>query len=392
MSEEVKEETEVTQEQSTEKCPSLVMFNTATRFRSAISFLYSSTRDDNMRAHVWTDKDDEGIVILHVQTEHGVYVNSDSTLKSELLDCDAWVNLHDFCVLCREVSQENNVTLWVDDGRLYVASSFNDDIEGFELECYCDPVEPFEYREVAPGEHSETIKIEQGSFSIVTDSSFDFEWMEIHRHEGLISYRSGNDRVVLATVVASLETQKGVEVDKELPDFAIRIPCDIFRIIPMLEISQECTLTIDFDNKHIRIAGEVMRIDYNYKDAEFPAMFSEGFTDYMKFDTGAMMATIDTIFRVNYKNPVANVKITPVDEAHASIEFAIGGRYGATVTMAEVHMLDKEHEIVLPMDVITMMIRNANCKVLLLKVADDGKLMLCFSNKLFARKVYYLGN
>ena len=392
MSEEVKEETEVTQEQSTEKCPSLVMFNTATRFRSAISFLYSSTRDDNMRAHVWTDKDDEGIVILHVQTEHGVYVNSDSTLKSELLDCDAWVNLHDFCVLCREVSQENNVTLWVDDGRLYVASSFNDDIEGFELECYCDPVEPFEYREVAPGEHSETIKIEQGSFSIVTDSSFDFEWMEIHRHEGLISYRSGNDRVVLATVVASLETQKGVEVDKELPDFAIRIPCDIFRIIPMLEISQECTLTIDFDNKHIRIAGEVMRIDYNYKDAEFPAMSSEGFTDYMKFDTGAMMATIDTIFRVNYKNPVANVKITPVDEAHASIEFAIGGRYGATVTMAEVHMLDKEHEIVLPMDVITMMIRNANCKVLLLKVADDGKLMLCFSNKLFARKVYYLGN
>lgn len=392
MSEEVKEETEVTQEQSTEKCPSLVMFNTATRFRSAISFLYSSTRDDNMRAHVWTDKDDEGIVILHVQTEHGVYVNSDSTLKSELLDCDAWVNLHDFCVLCREVSQENNVTLWVDGGRLYVASSFNDDIEGFELECYCDPVEPFEYHEVAPGEHSETIKIEQGSFSIVTDSSFDFEWMEIHRHEGLISYRSGNDRVVLATVVASLETQKGVEVDKELPDFAIRIPCDIFRIIPMLEISRECTLTIDFDNKHIRIAGEVMRIDYNYKDAEFPAMSSEGFADYMKFDTGAMMATIDTIFRVNYKNPVANVKITPVDEAHASIEFAVGGRYGATVTMAEVHMLDKEREIVLPMDVITMMIRNANCKVLLLKVADDGKLMLCFSNKLFARKVYYLGN
>lgn len=391
MSEEVKEETEVTQEQSTEKCPSLVMFNTATRFRSAISFLYSSTRDDNMRAHVWTDKDDEGIVILHVQTEHGVYVNSDSTLKSELLDCDAWVNLHDFCVLCREVSQENNVTLWVDDGCLYVASSFNDDIEGFELECYCDPVEPFEYHEVASGEHSETIKIEQGSFSIVTDSSFDFEWMEIHRHEGLISYRSGNDRVVLATVVASLETQKGVEVDKELPDFAIRIPCDIFRIIPMLEISQECTLTIDFDNKHIRIAGEVMRIDYNYKDAEFPTMSSEGFTDYMKFDTGAMMATIDTIFRVNYKNPVANVKITPVDEAHASIEFAIDGRYGATVTMAEVHMLDKEREIVLPMDVITMMIRNANCKVLLLKVADDGKLMLCFSNKLFARKVYYLG-
>lgn len=391
MSEEIKE-VEKTETPADGKCPSLVMFNTATRFRSAISFLYSSTHDDNMRAHVWTAKDDEGIVILHVQTEHGVYVNSDSTLKSELLDGDAWVNLHDFCVLCREVSQENNVTLWVDGGRLYVASSFNDDIEGFELECFCDAVEPFQYKEVDGGDINETIKIEQGSFSIVTDSSFDFEWMEIHRHEGLLSYRSGNDRVVLATIVSSLETPTGFGVDKELPDFAIRIPCDIFRIIPMLEITKECTLNIDYTNRRIRISGENMRIDYSYKDTEFPAMSSEGFVDYMKFDTGAMIATIDTIFRVNYKNPVANVHITPIDVGHASLEFKVDGRYGATVSMGEVHMLDLEREIDLPMDVITMMIRNANCKSLLLKIGDGGKLMLRFSNKLFARKVYYLGN
>ena len=78
--------------------------------------------------------------------------------------------------------------------------------------------------------------------------------------------------------------------------------------------------------------------------------------------------------------------------SHASIEFNVDGRYGATVTMAEVHMLDMEREITLPMDVITMMIRNSNCKSLLLKTGPDGKLMLCFSNQLFARKVYYLGN
>ena len=91
--------------------PSLVMFNTATRFRQAISFLYASTHDDEMRAHVWTETDADGIVNLHVHTEHGVYVTSDSTIKSELLDSDVWVNLHDFCVLCEEVSKENNVTI-----------------------------------------------------------------------------------------------------------------------------------------------------------------------------------------------------------------------------------------------------------------------------------------
>jgi hypothetical protein len=121
-------------------------------------------------------------------------------------------------------------------------------------------------------------------------------------------------------------------------------------------------------------------------------MTSEGFADYMKFDTAAMIATIDTIYRVNYKNPVASVNVTPVDEAHASIEFSVDGRYGATVTMAEVHMLDMERSITLPMDVITMMIRNSNCKTLLLKSGPDGKLMMCFGNQLFARKVYYLGN
>ena len=367
------------------------MFNTATRFRSAISFLNSSTRDDSMRAHVWTDKDTDGIVILHVQTEHGVYVNSDSTLKSELLDADVWVNLHDFCVLCKEVSQENNVTLWVADGRLYVASSFNDDIEGFELECYCDPVEPFEYDD-SDIHVDENIKIEQGSLSIITDSSFDFEWMEIHRHDGLMSYRSGNDRVVLATVVSSLERPDDMGINANLPDFAIRIPCDIFRIIPMLEVATECTILIDRKKRRIRVTGEFMRINYAYKDAEFPAMSAEDFTDYMKFDTAAMMATIDTIFRVNYKNPVANVKLSPADDGHVSIEFCVDGRYGATVTMGEVHMIDKDREITLPMDVITMMIRNSGCKTLLLKTGPDGKLMLCFSNRLFARKVYYLGN
>ena len=370
--------------------PKLVMFNTATRFRSAISFLYSSTHDDNMRAHVWTDVNDDGLVVLHVQTEHGVYVNSDSTIKSEPLDTDAWVNLRDFCVLCREVSQENNVTLWVADGRLYVASSFNDDIEGFELECYCEPVEPFEYHGL-DSDDVETLKVEQGSFSVVTDSAFDFEWMEIHRKEGVVSYRSGNERVVVATVVASVAGSEATKVDENVPDFAIRIPCDIFRIIPMLEVAQDCTMQIDLSNRRIRISSEVMRIDYAYKDAEFPAMSADGFVDYMKCDTAAMIATIETIYRVNYKNPIAAVEIMPLSEGRASIEFNVEGRYGATVTMGEVRMFDLEKKIVLPMDVITMMIRNANCKTLLLKLGDNGKLMLCFANQLFARKTYYLG-
>ena len=371
--------------------PSLVMFNTATRFRQAISFLYASTHDDEMRAHVWTETDADGIVNLHVHTEHGVYVTSDSTIKSELLDSDVWVNLHDFCVLCEEVSKENNVTMWVSDGKLYIASSFNQEIEGFELECYCEPVEPFDQTSKF-GNVDETLEIEQGSFSIVTDSAFDFEWIELHRKEGRLSYRSGNDRIVLATVVAGLSNDANVTVNNELPDFSFRIPRDLFRIIPMLNLANKCTMDLDFTNRYIRITGDCMRIEYAMQDAGFPALSSDTFTDYMKFDTLAMMATIETLLRVNYKDPVGKVTITPIDAAHASIEFATPSRYGGSITMSEIHLFDTETPVTLPIDILSEMIRNANCQQMILKLEKDtGRMMVCYSNKLFARKCYYLG-
>lgn len=371
--------------------PSLVMFNTATRFRQAISFLYASTHDDEMRAHVWTETDADGIVNLHVHTEHGVYVTSDSTIKSELLDSDVWVNLHDFCVLCEEVSKENNVTMWVADGKLYIASSFNQEIEGFELECYCEPVEPFDQTSKF-GNVDETLEIEQGSFSIVTDSAFDFEWIELHRKEGVLSYRSGNDRIVLATVVAGLSNDANVTVNNELPDFSFRIPRDLFRIIPMLNLANKCTMDLDFTNRYIRITGDCMRIEYAMQDAGFPALSSDTFTDYMKFDTLAMMATIETLLRVNYKDPVGKVTITPIDAAHASIEFVTPSRYGGSITMSEIHLFDTETPVTLPIDILSEMIRNANCQQMILKLEKDtGRMMVCYSNKLFARKCYYLG-
>lgn len=371
--------------------PSLVMFNTATRFRQAISFLYASTHDDEMRAHVWTETDADGIVNLHVHTEHGVYVTSDSTIKSELLDSDVWVNLHDFCVLCEEVSKENNVTMWVADGKLYIASSFNQEIEGFELECYCEPVEPFDQTSKF-GNVDEILEIEQGSFSIVTDSAFDFEWIELHRKEGVLSYRSGNDRIVLATVVAGLSNDANVTVNNELPDFSFRIPRDLFRIIPMLNLANKCTMDLDFTNRYIRITGDCMRIEYAMQDSGFPALSSDTFTDYMKFDTLAMMATIETLLRVNYKDPVGKVTITPIDAAHASIEFATPSRYGGSITMSEIHLFNTETPVTLPIDILSEMIRNANCQQMILKLEKDtGRMMVCYSNKLFARKCYYLG-
>ena len=372
-----------------EKTPSLVMFNTATRFRQGIAFLSASTKDDLLRAHVYTITDQEdGLVYLKVDAEHGVSVTIDTTLKSSMLDGDVWVNLHDFCVICEKTAKEGNATLWVSGHDLYIGSCFNEGFDGFEIECCLHGTEAFV--EDSDFTEEEVFSMEQSGIAAVIDTTYDFEFMEIHRNDGVVSFRTGNDRVTLATLVNSASgesAQQGVNTR----NFGIRITCDIFRVIPMIESTAMVKIGIDFTRKKIKAEGDGFHVIAGFTDSAFPTDSAEGMTDYMKFDCIAMAATIDTIYNLNYKNTTAPVKITPINDGLASIEFGYSDRYSITITMASVHMYETDKTIVLPMDIITMMIRNANCNTLLLKHSDDGRLFLCYQNKFLARKCMYFG-
>lgn len=372
-----------------EKVPNLIMFNSATHFRQGIAFLNASTHDDNLRAHVYTTiNKEDGLVYLNVDTEHGVSISVDSTLKSKELDSDVWVNLHDLCTMSDKGAKDGNVTMWVSDGNLYIGACFNDGFDGFEIECCLHGTEPFVVDRTF--NEDEVFSVEQSGIAAVVDTTYDFEWLEIFRNDGVVSYRTGNDKVVIATVVNSASGETAAQAIN-LPNFGIRMPCDIFRIIPMMESTAMVNISIDFTNKKIKASGDGFSVLHDFYETEFPTATTEGMDDYMKFDTIAMATTIDAIYNINYKDTAASVKVTPINESLASIEFGYNDRYDVTLTMANIHVYKMDKTIVLPMDIITMMIRNSNCNTLLLKYSEDGRLFLCYQNKFLARKCMYFG-
>lgn len=159
----------------------------------------------------------------------------------------------------------------------------------------------------------------------------------------------------------------------------------------MMESTAMVNMSIDFTNKKIKASGDGFTVLHDFYETEFPTATTEGMDDYMKFDTIAMATTIDAIYNINYKDTAASVKVTPINESLASIEFGYSDRYDVTLTMANIHVYKMDKTIVLPMDIITMMIRNSNCNTLLLKYSEDGRLFLCYQNKFLARKCMYFG-
>ena len=386
MSEEVSTEAESTS-------PSLVMFNTVTGFREAMSFIGFSCEADDVKVHVETfENEEEGLVYMKLTTEKGVSVLIDSTLKSKCLDRDAYVNLRDLYVFCDKGVKDGLVAMWVADNRLYVGSSFNESFQGFESEASLPLLEPFD----AVDEEfllQDRIKIEQTVMASIIDSVYTFDCMEIIRKDGTLSFRTGNDRVTIATLPASTKMESFIEEGK-LGDFEVSVPLCIFKLIPLVETSSACTMEFDWTHGTIRSQGKLYGFTYKFNLASLRTGTSDGMKSYMKFDTLGMAATIDMIYGLNYRDPTAPVTLTPLDEKTVEIKYSNGDRYEGVITMTGVKMMNTEKSIDLPMDISTMMVRNAGTSVLEMLCGDDGRLFMTYCNEKmgYARKCMYFGN
>lgn len=367
------------------------MFNTVTGFREAISFVGFSCENEDSRVHLETfvNHDEDDLVYMKLTTETGVTALVDTTLKSECLDSDAYVRLSDFYVMCDKGVKDGLVAMWVDDGRLYVGSSYNEGLQCFESEASLPLVEPFELDESFSPDI--TLKLEQMVMSSIIDTCYNFDTVEFACNEGTLSVRTGDSRVCIATLPFTIQVL-GVESIKDVPDFTISIPVNVFKIMPTVSTDPLCSFDIDFTRKRIRTAGKLYGVNYAYREGTLRTGSSEGMTSYMKFDTIGMTATIDMIYGLNYKDPIAPVKLVPIDEKTVEIKYGYGDRYSGTITMTGVKMMDTKKSIDLPMDVSTMMVRNAGSSVLEMLHADDGRLFLTFKDAKFARKCMYFGD
>lgn len=383
---------ELTTVANEDSAPSLVMFNTVTGFREAMSFIGFSCESDDVKVHVETfENEEEGLVYMRLTTSAGVSVLIDSTLKSKCLDGDAYVNLRDLFVFCDKGVKDGLVAMWVADGRLYVGSSFNESFQGFESEASLPLLEPFDATE-EEFLLQDSIKIEQTVMASIIDSVYTFDCMEIIRKDGTLSFRTGDDRVTIATLPASTKMESFIEGGK-LGDFEVSVPLCIFKLIPLVETTSACTMEFDWTHGTIRSQGKLYGFTYKFNMAKLRTGTSEGMRSYMKFDTLGMAATIDMIYGLNYRDPTAPVTLTPLDEKTVEIKYSNGDRYEGVITMTGVKMMDTEKSIDLPMDISTMMVRNAGTSVLEMLHSDDGRLFMTYSNEKagYARKCMYFG-
>lgn len=372
--------------------PKLTMFNTVTGFREAVSFVGFSCESEDSKVHVETfvNHDEDDLVYMKLTTDKGATVLIDSTLKSECLDSDAYVNLSDFFVMCDKGVKDGLVAMWVAGGRLYIGSSYNEGLECFESEASLPLLEPFEIDERFSPDI--TLQIEQMTVSSIIDTCYNFDNVEIACTDGVISFRTGDDRVCIATLPYSVKVL-GVESLKDVQDFVASVPANVFKVMPMVNTDPVCSFDFDFARKKVRAAGKLYSIDYRYAEGKLRTGSSEGMLSYMKFDTLGMMATIDMIYGLNYKDPIAPVKLIPLDEKTVEIKYSYEGRYAGTITMTGVKMMDTKKSIDLPMDISTMMVRNAGTAVLDMLYSEDGRLFLTFASEKskFARKCMYFG-
>lgn len=368
--------------------PKLTHFNSYTKFREAISFLTLSNESDDTVVRISTGLSPDGIMEATFTTDRGVTAVTDTTIRSEGLDSEIYVNLHDLCVMCDKGIKENDCALWVDGGRLYIGSCFNEQLEGFESECSIPGCPAF--ADVPAMDANDSITVEQSTMAMIADSLYEFEYVEIWRLDGFVSFRTGGGKVSIATAANRTSGERQL-TDVSAADISVRIPSAVFKVLGMVTDDGSVELKIDTENRRIGVEGDRYSVIHSYEDGQLRSESMEGLSDYMKFDTVAMMATIDMIYGINYLDPIAPVTIVPIDGT--TIEFRISNseRYSATITMPGVHVYDTEKSIVLPMDVATMMVRNCGCSSLLMKVGGHGELFMYYQNKSFARKLMFYG-
>lgn len=365
-----------------------IVFNNVGKFRQAITFISGVLNTNDIRVLLHSRTDDDGLTWVDFTTENGVKISVDTMTSSEEWDEDACVYARDLCVACDHMQNEDTLTMFIADNKLFVAGFYNETLEGYELECGLKMHDVNSFTPPHNMQVDDHIDIDQIACATIVDSLYTFDSLEIIRKNGVISYRCGDEHVVLATVMHS---EKQVDLDNPPRDLSLRIPAGIFKAIPMVGVTNMCSIDIDTMNRRICVKSDDIEMICDYTTAELETTNSLGMEDFCTMDSMAIAASINTLFKVNYTDPTGMAELSKDDSGAMQITVR-NKRLELTLTVGEVKMnTDYLDRISIPLDVLTMMIRNTQCRLLTLKASPDGKtLMMCYSNGLYARKCTYI--
>ena len=380
----------------------VTMFVLQGRFGQALSLVEQALLDANTVARLRTKVDQKDNKLwLYIDTDSGISVKVDALPLSVEFEKPVYVNIYDLCNAVHKLmgTRETSVALWVSEGQLYMGAFFNDQIGGFELEIGFEPKEPFEVATVDDTNFNIRIAMDQISFNTVLDSVYNFDTVEIHRKNGRVSYRTGNEHCTIATAMQNtVMVNDPSDADRfdNTSDFSVSVPSKIFKVIPLvnaldMDLSLNVIIDIDTTNKKIRISGMYATLVADYGDSTLQTYNNEGMERVFHIKAESIAAAIGMYFDMNYINPTGKVRIYGIENGLIGIEGLDDERIHVNLTVGDCQVEHPGFEIVIPLDVLTMMVRNSGCPDLVLQHGfENGRTMMTYGNGMFLRKCTYI--
>lgn len=394
------EETEATA--ATNEDLPVAMFVLQGRFGQALSLIEQSILDTEVIARLTTELDQkDNKVWLHVDTDSGIHVKIDSLPMSVGFDEPVYIHVYDLCNAVRKLmaTQEKCAALWISEGTLYLGAFFNEDIGGYELEIGFTQCKPFDVKYASDDDFDVRLAMDQISFNTILDSVYTFDTVEIHRKNGRVSYRTGNDHVTIATAMQNTITvndnTEGAKQFDNTSDFSISIPSKVFKAIPLvnaldMDLSLNVLVDIDTKNRKIRITGMFASIEAQCSEATLATYNNDGLERVFHIKAESISAAIGMYFDMNYVNPTGKARIYGIEDGLIGVEGMDDERIHVNLTVGDCKVEKPGFEIVLPLDVFTMMVRNSGCPDLVLQHGfENGRTMMTYGNGMFLRKCTY---
>lgn len=366
----------------------IMMFLTNGRLGQGLALIESALIDKDEVARVRTAVDAEGKIWLEIETKSGIRVMADALPLSNRFTETVYIRIADLCHAVKELAKEQTVALWVYEGKLYLGGYYNDQIGGFELEVgfeNCD-----EIKLVSENEFDTVLELDQVTFNTVLDSIYEFDNVEIYRMNNTVSYRTGNDKCTIATVM-----QNQTKSETSLPNFSVRIPSRIFKTLPLVNaLDDELGLYVKlkFNMKYhvMKVEGQYASLVCDFSDGSLKTFNNDGMVRQFTITSDAIAAAIGTYFNIHSTDPTGLVKLYAVNEGLLGIETVDQSRMDVNLTVGNVTIDNTDMNINVPMDVLTMMIRKSGCpKLDLLYNKEANRLMMVYGNGLFLRKCCY---
>ena len=363
----------------------IMMFATNGKFGNALALIEQAVDNPDEVARIRTAIDKDGKIWLEIETKSGVHVMADALPLSVRFPETVYIHIFDLCHAVKELAKEPTVGLWVHEGKLYLGGYFNEQVGGFELEVGFKKCRAFKTEHET--EFDTVLELDQMTFNTVLDSTYEFEWVEIHRMNNTVSYRTGNDKCTIATVM-----QNQVKSEDRLPDFSVKIPAHIFKTLPLVnamddDIGLFVKIKLNTQLKVLKVEGQYANLYCDFTTGALKTFTNEGMTKQFTITSDAIAAAIGTYFNIHRTDPTGIVKLYTINDGLLGIETVDKSRIDINLTVGNVKIDNMEMNIEVPMDVLTMMIRKSGCPRLdLLYNKEANRLMMVYGNGLFLRK------